>query len=170
MSNQQPTSSDEERPWTIRNMDPVARTAAAKAANRSRKTVGEWLSEAIRFYLAHESKPLTGEVVGAERPSSSIYEVDGFSYTPPSIEEVRQVLEVAVRVAELSGEKAPPKAFMSRVQRLLASRVTPNKPVPARSSPPARPASRQLPHNEAAPGPAMEQAATSTDSPNYYCG
>lgn len=80
------------------------------AAQRRDVSLGEWLAEAIRAYVAAEREPV-GEVL-APLPA----------LPPLSLEDIARAVEIAARIKEIRGK--PPVRILGRVTRLLNARLT----------------------------------------------
>lgn len=95
--------------WTVRDVPEPDRAAAVDAAKRRDVSLGEWLAEAIRAYIAAEREPV-GEVL-APLPA----------LPPLSLEDIARAVEIAARIKEIRGK--PPARILGRVTRLLADRL-----------------------------------------------
>lgn len=95
--------------WTVRDVPEPDRAAAVDAAKRRDVSLGVWLSEAIRAYVAAEREPV-GEVLAPQR-----------ALPPLSLEDIARAVEIAARIKEIRGK--PPMRILGRVTRLLADRL-----------------------------------------------
>jgi hypothetical protein len=128
--------------WVIRNVEDTVRDAAVEAARRADMTVANWIGLAVAEKIAREREVvLEGEVVNlfdvSEPAAAGDLNQDRSVHMliepmqPPSIDEIGCAVDVAEKIARLSGRKLP-RRIAARANALLLRRLS-LLPPPSRS-------------------------------------
>jgi hypothetical protein len=113
-------SSENIKPWTIKNIAPEERNAAIEAAQRARLPLGAWMSRAIRTQIKEDLNASRAPVVVSASPPAPVAPATAAPDT--TIIELDEMASLAERVSRMSG-KPVPRAITRSLLRHIRSRL-----------------------------------------------
>jgi hypothetical protein len=113
-------SSENIKPWTIKNIAPEERNAAIEAAQRARLPLGAWMSRAIRTQIKEDLNASRAPVVVSASPPAPV--APAIAAPDTTIIELDEMASLAERVSRMSG-KPVPRAITRSLLRHIRSRL-----------------------------------------------
>jgi hypothetical protein len=116
----------EDGPWAVKLVAGSDKKLAFDAAKRRRITIGDWLGEAIRAYVASERDDERFDIMAPGQTRGQTAGGVALLEQPPplSIEDVGRAVEIAKEIARLRGKQLPPNAkLLVGAQRVLMRRL-----------------------------------------------
>jgi hypothetical protein len=113
-------SSENIKPWTIKNIAPEERNAAIEAAQRARLPLGAWMSRAIRTQIKEDLSASRAPVVVSASPPAPV--APAIAAPGTTIIELDEMASLAERVSRMSG-KPVPRAITRSLLRHIRSRL-----------------------------------------------
>jgi hypothetical protein len=115
-----PDAPPEDGPWAIKLISGAARQMAVDAAKRQRRTVGEWLAEAIRAHVESERESRDYDLFP---PGQALATTAASPLPPLSVHDIGEAIDIASRIAALQGRDKPPQRLLAAAQRALRNRI-----------------------------------------------
>lgn len=111
----------EDGPWSFKRFPPMERDMAIKAAKRAKKTVPDYVAEAIRAHIDSERAESSG--FDLFPPGQEVATIESHSPAPLSVHDIGEAIAIMRTIAELRGKAIPPRALAS-AQRALMRRLS----------------------------------------------